>query len=85
MSFALTNLLYSIGLLLGLLLLLEVGRRVGLRRMAADTEGARAGIGTVEGALLALPGLLIAFSWTSGKACIERAAPFCVHRGRTDD
>jgi hypothetical protein len=31
-----------------MLFLLEVGRRIGLRRMDVDAEGARAGIGTVE-------------------------------------
>jgi hypothetical protein len=68
MSFALINLLYTVGLLLGMLFLLEVGRRIGLRRMAVDAEGARAGIGTVEGALLALLGLLIAFSFSGAAA-----------------
>ena len=64
MNFALSNLIYTIGLLLGMLFMLEVGRRIGLWRMAVDTEGARAGIGTVESALLALLGLLIAFSFS---------------------
>ena len=68
MNFALINLFYTFGLLLGMLILLEVGRRIGLRRMAVDTEGARAGIGTVEGALLALLGLLIAFSFSGAAA-----------------
>ncbi len=36
--------------------------------MAVDAEGARAGIGTVEGALLALLGLLIAFSFSGAAA-----------------
>lgn len=68
MNFALINLIYTVCLLLGMLFLLEVGRRIGLRRMATDMEGARAGIGTVEGALLALLGLLIAFSFSGAAA-----------------
>jgi hypothetical protein len=68
MSFAITNLIYTLGLLVGMLFLLEVGRRIGLWRLAVDTEGARAGIGTVEGALLALLGLLIAFSFSGAAA-----------------
>lgn len=64
MNFALINLIYAVGLLLGMLCLLEVGRRIGLRRMVVDSDGARAGIGTVESALLALLGLLIAFSFS---------------------
>jgi len=68
MNFALINFIYTVCLLLGMLFLLEIGRRIGLRRMAVDTEGARAGIGTVEGALLALLGLLIAFSFSGAAA-----------------
>jgi hypothetical protein len=64
MNFVIINLLYTMGLLLGMLIMLEVGRSIGLRRMAVDKEGARTGIGTVEGALLALLGLLIAFSFS---------------------
>jgi hypothetical protein len=59
MSFALLNLFYTACLLLGMLLSLEVGRRIGRRRLADDANGARAGVGTVEGAILALLGLLI--------------------------
>jgi hypothetical protein len=68
MSFALLNLLYTAGLLLGMLLSLEVGRRIGRRRLAEDADGARARIGTVEGAILALLGLLIAFSFSGAAA-----------------
>jgi hypothetical protein len=51
-------------LFLGILLLLEVGRRIGIRRLAKDPEGARAGAGAVEGAVFALLGLLIAFTFS---------------------
>jgi len=52
------------GLFLGLLLMMEAGRRLGVRRLATDPEGARAGIGAVEGAVFALLGLLIAFTFS---------------------
>ena len=68
MRFALLNLAYSFGLLIGMLFMVEVGRRIGLWRMSMDKEGARAGLGTVEGALLALLGLLIAFSFSGAAA-----------------
>lgn len=55
----------AIGLLLGMLILLDVGRRIGAKRLASDPEGARAGTGTVEGAVFALLGLLIAFTFSS--------------------
>jgi hypothetical protein len=59
---------FAAGLFLGMLLLLEVGRRLGLRRLAKDTEGARAGMGAVEGAVFALLGLLIAFTFSGAAA-----------------
>jgi hypothetical protein len=52
------------GLFFGMLALLEVGRRIGVRRGAADPEGAHAGTGAVDGAVFALLGLLIAFTFS---------------------
>ncbi|MBL8746545.1 MAG: DUF4239 domain-containing protein [Phycisphaerae bacterium] len=54
----------AFGLFLGMLLLLEVGRRIGKRRHARDAEGARAGIGAIEGSMFGLLGLLIAFTFS---------------------
>jgi ABC-type glycerol-3-phosphate transport system permease component len=67
---------YLIFLIAGLLfpvtlISMEVGRRIGLRRMAKDPEGARAGVGAVEGAVFALFGLLIAFTFTSAASRYE--------------
>lgn len=56
--------LFAGGLFLGMLLFQEAGRRLGERRLAADPEGARTGLGGVEGAVFALMGLLIAFSFS---------------------
>src|SRR5258708_24657259 len=56
--------LFALGLFLGMLILLEVGRRIGARRLAEETTGAEAGVGTVEGAVFALLGLLIAFTFS---------------------
>jgi hypothetical protein len=53
------------------LIAMEVGRRLGLKRMAEDPEGARAGTGAVEGAVFALFGLLIAFTFTSAASRYE--------------
>ena len=52
-----------IGLFLGMLLMLEVGRRVGLKRLARDPEGAKEGFGALEGSVFGLLGLLIAFTF----------------------
>src|ERR1700752_3735328 len=56
--------LFALGLFLGMLMLLEVGRRIGVRRLAADPQGAEAGVGPVPGAVFALLGLLIAFTFS---------------------
>jgi hypothetical protein len=54
-----------------MLIALEIGRRFGLRRLAEDPEGARAGAGAVEGAVFALFGLLVAFTFTSAASRYE--------------
>lgn len=56
--------LVALGLFFGILVLLEIGRRVGERHIADDPEGARNGIGAVEGAIFGLVGLLIAFTFS---------------------
>jgi hypothetical protein len=64
MSFVYTGLVSAGGLFLGMLGSLEVGRRLGMRRLASDPEGARAGFGAVEGAVFGLLGLLVAFTFS---------------------
>lgn len=44
--------------------LMEMGRRIGRRRLKSDAEGSRAGLGTVEGSWFGLLGLLIAFTFS---------------------
>jgi hypothetical protein len=56
--------LFTVGLFLGMLLLLETGRRIGVRRLSQDPEGARQGLGVVEAAVFSLLGLLIAFTFS---------------------
>jgi hypothetical protein len=51
-------------LFVGILLLLETGRRIGARRLAQDPEGARQGAGVVDGAVFGLLGLMIAFTFS---------------------
>jgi hypothetical protein len=55
---------FAVGLFVGMIALLEAGRRLGRRRQGRDEEGARAGLGAVEGAVFALMGLLIAFTFS---------------------
>jgi hypothetical protein len=55
--------LLALGLFLGMLLFLEIGYRIGVRRQAKNPKG-RSGLGAVEGAVFALLGLLIAFTFS---------------------
>jgi hypothetical protein len=64
MHHALISLLIAFALFVGMLLLLEIGRRIGAGRRARDPGGAGAGTGAVEGAVFALLGLLVAFTFS---------------------
>jgi hypothetical protein len=64
MSFTLWTLTFAGVLFVGMLVLLEVGRRIGRQRLAHDAEGARAGLGVVEGSVFGLLGLLLAFTFS---------------------
>jgi hypothetical protein len=57
-----------VGIFLGMLLFLEAGRRIRLRMIAHDAEKAGAGLGAVDGALFALMGLIIAFTFSGAAA-----------------
>jgi hypothetical protein len=56
--------LFAFALFVGMLILLIVGRRIGDRHLASDSKGARTGTGTIEAAVFALLGLLIAFTFS---------------------
>jgi hypothetical protein len=71
MSILLYVVLFVGGLFAGMLLLQGAGRRLGARRMAADPEGARAGLSAVEGAVFGLMGLMIAFTFSGAASRFE--------------
>jgi len=54
---------FAVLLFLGMLVLLEAGRRLGLRRRPAEADD-RGGLGAIEGAVFALFGLLVAFTFS---------------------
>jgi hypothetical protein len=56
--------LSAAALFLGVLLCLRIGWRVGRRRLAELGENSHAGLGSVEGIVFAMVGLLIAFTFT---------------------
>jgi hypothetical protein len=53
---------------LGMLLLLEIGRRLGARQFARDPEAAKSSGGATEGAVFGLMALLIAFTFSGAAA-----------------
>jgi hypothetical protein len=69
MHYTLLGVSVAVVLFLGMLVLLELGRRVGQRRLAADTEAA--GVGVIDGAVFALLGLLLAFTFSGAAARFE--------------
>lgn len=60
--------IFAVGLFVGMLLIMEAGRRVGARQRAGIMAGGAAGIGAVEAAIFALLGLLIAFTFQGAAA-----------------
>ena len=56
--------LFAFALCIGMLVMLEIGRRIGASQLAKDPESARTGTGTIEAAVFALLGLLIAFTFS---------------------
>lgn len=71
MGFTIVGILVAIFLFLGVLGFLEMGRRYGRRRLAREAEGARAGLGVVDGAVFSLLGLLVAFSFSGAATRFE--------------
>ena len=62
--FGIVSLLLGVLLFFAILACLEIGRRLGVRRHAADPDSVRAGVAAVEGAVFGLMGLLIAFTFS---------------------
>ncbi|EEF62292.1 DUF4239 domain-containing protein [Pedosphaera parvula] len=71
MNFTFLTVLATGGLLLGMLGMLEIGRRIGVRRLAHDLEETRPGQTAVEGAIFGLVGLIMAFTFSSSLTSFE--------------
>jgi hypothetical protein len=63
-NFVLLFLLLAGSMFAAILLMMEIGRRTGIRRRKIDPDGATEGTGAVEGAVFGLMGLLIAFTFS---------------------
>jgi hypothetical protein len=62
---------FAIGLFFLMMLSIEVGRRIGRYRYAADKDSFSEGLGAAEGAVFALLGLLIAFTFSGAASRFE--------------
>lgn len=61
----------TIALLAGMLIAFEVGRRIGAARLVRDPDGLTKGAGAAEGAVFALLGLLLAFTFSGAASRFE--------------
>jgi hypothetical protein len=58
--------LIALLLFAGMLLCLDCGRRIGVRRLRDDPDGVRSGTSAIESSIFALLGLMIAFTFAGG-------------------
>jgi hypothetical protein len=68
MSHAISVFLLTFGLFLSMLLCLAIGRQVAVRRMQREDSTTAEGVGAVDGAVFALLGLLIAFTFSGASS-----------------
>lgn len=71
MNMALSASLATAGLFLAMLCASEVGRRIGRARLARDPDGLAKGAGAAEGAVFALLGLYVAFTFAGAASRFE--------------
>ena len=64
MNVILAGTIFAVALSAGVLVLLEIGRRIGVRQLAEEGETASKGLGAIEGAIFWLLGLILAFSFS---------------------
>lgn len=62
---------FAVGMLIGMLICLDIGRRIGWRWIANNPDGAKPNFGSVEGAIFALYGLLLAFTFSGAPARLD--------------
>ena len=71
-GFTLIALILAIALFLGMLTVIRIGHRLGLARLARDPEdGLAKGTGASEGAVFALLGLILAFTFSGAASRFE--------------
>lgn len=71
MSFTLGLVIICGALFLGMLLSLQLGRRLGEKQLAENPEGKSSGLGAIEGAVFGLLGLLVAFTFSGAVSRLD--------------
>jgi hypothetical protein len=71
MDYVIAPLPFAVCMLAGMLICLEVGRRMGKSTLAKDPQGSASGIGVVQGAVFSLFGLLIAFTFSGAPGRLD--------------
>lgn len=75
--------IFSVGLFFGMIAMLEVGRRIAIKRRLQDPARAREGLGVVEGAVFSLLGLLIAFTFSGAATRFDNRRQLIVEEANT--
>ena len=73
---AIKPLLFAVLLFGGMLVFLEIGRRLGVRRRSRESEGDRGSLSTIEGAMFALFGLVVAFTFSGAASRFDSVSFF---------
>lgn len=69
----LAGIIFAVVLSAGILVLLEIGRRAGARRIAEEGETASKGLSAIEGAIFGLLGLILAFLFSGALTRFDAA------------
>jgi hypothetical protein len=64
MDYMIPALPFAVSLFVGMVICLEIGRRLGVRKLAKDPQGGMFSLGVAEGAVFGLYGLLVAFTFS---------------------
>jgi hypothetical protein len=64
MNYVPIAILCTLSLLIGIMVIMELGRRIGVRRLARRGDNVVAGVAAIDGAVFALLGLLLAFTFS---------------------
>lgn len=77
-EFALIDLAITLGIFAGLLIFLELGRRLGARLLVERGPEARAGVGVVDGTVYGLLGLLLGFAFSGAATRFDKRSEMVV-------